>query len=370
MKVCRRISLIPVILILILAPPGGHCSERRSTLKLLDVNVWSGLDYKGYLKMGEYETAGVRENRFQALVTQIKTLDPDIIAIHEANKLPAYAKRLSGELGYEAFYHVGVGGVRVGPVGLPWNLREGDAILARKSLKPVFVGRNQLSGGYVGKWATFHFKDATQIIAIRITYRNKPVYVFATHWHASLSDSPEILKTAKKIYETGAVSKGAYHRTLSKIEAGVAWRMSESKKTVDFVKSSVKGNPFILMGDFNAESPSGEIRNLVNAGMVDAFETVNPNASGFTWNPKTNLNQIAHYLDNKTNDESDHLFGRLEKMRREIPRRIDYIFVGPASFLKSGKMALKSSKVVLDKVLHGIHASDHYGVFAELVIYD
>jgi len=82
------------------------------------------------------------------------------------------------------------------------------------------------------------------------------------------------------------------------------------------------------------------------------------------------LNQIAHYLGNETNDEPENLFGRLEKIRRETPRRIDYIFVGPASFLKSGKMALISSRVVMDKVVHGVHASDHYGVFAELFIND
>jgi hypothetical protein len=294
---------------------------------LLDINVWSGLDYKGYLKMGEYETVEVRENRFQALVTQIKMLDPDIIAIHEANKLPGYAKRLSGELGHEALFHVGVGGVRVGPVGLPWNLREGDLILARKSLNPVFVGRKQLSGGYVGKWVTFHFEDATQIITIRITYQNKPVYIFATHWHASLPDSPEILKAAKKIFESGAVSQEAYHQTLSEIKAGVAWRMSESQQTVEFIKGIVKDSPYILMGDFNAESFSEEIKNLVNAGMVDAFGSDKPNSPGFTWDPKTNLNQITHYLDSKSIKEPENLFGRLEKIHRETSRRIDYIFV-------------------------------------------
>jgi hypothetical protein len=140
MKMSRTIGLVSALLIFIFAPLGGNCSERRPSLKLLDINVWSGLDYKGYLNMGEYETPEVREKRFQALVTQI--------------------------------------------------------------------------------------------IAIRITYQNKPVYVFATHWHASLSDSPEILKAAQKHFDSGAVSHEAYHQTLSEIKAGVAWRMSESNQTV------------------------------------------------------------------------------------------------------------------------------------------
>ena len=64
-------------------------------LRILDINVWSGLNYKGYIKMGEYEKANEREERYKALCSQIKQLYPDIIGIHEANKLPDYAKRLA-----------------------------------------------------------------------------------------------------------------------------------------------------------------------------------------------------------------------------------------------------------------------------------
>ncbi|MCK4446551.1 MAG: hypothetical protein KAW56_05675, partial [Candidatus Marinimicrobia bacterium] len=42
-----------------------------NSLRILDINIWSGLDYKGYIKMGEYETDIVREKRYQALLTQI-----------------------------------------------------------------------------------------------------------------------------------------------------------------------------------------------------------------------------------------------------------------------------------------------------------
>ena len=94
------------------------------SLRILDINVWSGLDYKGYIKMGEYETESVREKRYQALLTQIKQLDPDIIGIHEANKLPYYAKILAETIGYNVFYHVGVAGIRLGSIGLPWNLQK------------------------------------------------------------------------------------------------------------------------------------------------------------------------------------------------------------------------------------------------------
>ena len=191
-----KISMAVLVCLLVCAAPKSAYTEalpESTFLKVLDINVWSGLDYTGYLTMGAYEDKTVREKRYQALVQQIKALDPDLIGVHEANKLPRYAKRLAADLGCRAFYHVGVGGVRLGPVGLPWNLREGDAILAKPGLNPEWVGRRQLSGGYVGRWATFHFEDATQVIGIRLTLNGQAIHVYATHWHASLTDAPAII---------------------------------------------------------------------------------------------------------------------------------------------------------------------------------
>ncbi len=341
---------------------------KNNSLSILDINVWSGLDYKGYFKMGEYETATVREKRYRALRSQIKQLDPDIIGIHEANKLPYYAKRLAKDIGYDVFYHIGIGGVRLGPIGLPWNLREGDAILTKKHLNPQFVGRKQLSGGYVGNWATFHFSDATQIIAIKITYQDKPILIFATHWHASLSDASYVLAKAKDLNISGEITEEEYQNILSKIKEGVAWRLSESKKTIDFIKETVKDHPYILMGDFNAESGSQEINYLLKFGMVDVFQISNPDSSGFTWDPRTNLNYKEYYLKEFNSEKDLDAYAKLKNFYSEIPKRIDYIFLGPSFLLDSKNISIKSSKVVMKAIIHGVHTSDHYGVFAEIQI--
>jgi len=318
--------------------------------------------------MGEYETDIIREKRYKALLTQIKQLDPDIIGIHEANKLPYYAKRLAEARGYDVFYHVGVGGIRLGPIGLPWNLREGDAILIKKYLNPQFVGRKQLSGGYVGNWATFHFADATQVIAVKIAYKNKPIFLFATHWHASLSNSPYILAKAKELYDRGEVSEEEYQNVLKKIKEGIDWRLSESEKTLEFIQKTAKDYPFILMGDFNAESGSQEIKELLQFGMVDVFQISNPDSPGFTWDPKTNLNQKAHYLIDTPSVKDLNLYGKLEIFSRVTPKRIDYIFLGPFFFFNSQRISVKSSKVVMNEIINGVHTSDHYGIFAEIEI--
>jgi hypothetical protein len=79
-------------------------------------------------------------------------------------------------------HHVGLGGVRIGPVGLPVNLREGDVILAREDLELEYIGRKALTGGAVGNFFTFHFGDATQIVAgkIRVGGREQTALPFLT----------------------------------------------------------------------------------------------------------------------------------------------------------------------------------------------
>ena len=152
----------------------GSTTTPAETLRVITINVWAGLDYKGSLKMGEFQDRETRHRRTRILVEQLTELNPDVIAVNEANKLPRYARLLAGELDYDQIHHVGLGGVRAGPLGLPLNLREGDVILARKSLQLERGGRRQLSGGPVGNFFTFHFADATQVIAIRITVNDQP----------------------------------------------------------------------------------------------------------------------------------------------------------------------------------------------------
>ncbi|MCX8123511.1 MAG: endonuclease/exonuclease/phosphatase family protein [Spirochaetes bacterium] len=104
------------------------------SIKCSSINVWSGLDYIGTFTMGEYESPKIRQKRYQALLQEIARLNPDIIALNEANFLPDYVKRLARDINYGYIYHVGVAGLKVGRLGIPINLKEGDALLARKDL--------------------------------------------------------------------------------------------------------------------------------------------------------------------------------------------------------------------------------------------
>lgn len=334
----------------------------RNTLRVVDINVWSGLDYTGYLVMGEYEDAATRERRYQALVAQLRELDPDIIGVHEANKLPGYIDRLAADLQCDAVFHPGIGGLRAGPIGLPWNLREGDAILAKKDLGLTFAGRRQLSGGYVGRFFTCHFEDATQVVAARIVLARTPVYLFSTHWHSSVLDTAAM----RAWIADSAAGEEERAAVMARVRAGQRWRMGEAQKTLAFIKETAGDALVILMGDFNATETTEEIQTLVDHGFVDTFRRANPHAAGNTWVPRTNRNIQTHYTEPGMPAGKD-LYDRLYWLQDGVPARIDYIFAGPGKGFEDGTISVTSSRVVLDRVVGDVHASDHFGVMTELV---
>ncbi len=357
-------AVVCIILFFLINPPVLRGAE-PVVLKILDINVWSGLDYKGIFKMGEYESPAQREKRYQALIQQIKALDPDVIGAHELNQLPGYARRLAADIGYDVFFHPGLGGIRLGCIGLPRNLREGDGIFIKKSYRAEFTGRQQLSGGPVGRWASCHFSDATQIIAVKLILKGEPVYVFATHWHASLDADPQILNQARELYYSGDFPIREYLQILARIDRGIQWRLSEARQTISFIRQTAGEAPCILMGDFNARYASREIQKLVGNGLIDLFNYCFPASHGYTWDPQTNINQKAYYTADSIPTAAD-LSTRLHTRMIHSPRRIDYIFFKPESLLLSGQVDIVKTQVVMQQVIAGVQASDHYGIYAEI----
>jgi endonuclease/exonuclease/phosphatase family metal-dependent hydrolase len=110
------------------------------------------------------------------------------------------------------------------------------------------------------------------------------------------------------------------------------------------------GFPPVVVGDFNAEPESDEIRFLTGLHPIDgksvyfhdAWRVAGAGGAGITW---SNRNRFA-------------------RLALEPERRIDYVFVGyPTS---QGLGLLQSCRVVCDDAVDGIWPSDHFGVYAEL----
>jgi len=111
-----------------------------------------------------------------------------------------------------------------------------------------------------------------------------------------------------------------------------------------------RGFPPLLVGDFNAEPESTEIRHVTglhalegqSVCFLDAWARAGDGSPGFTW---SNRNDWA-------------------RKEREPDRRIDYVFAGLPR--RDGLGQLLACRVVCDDAIDGVWPSDHFGVYAEL----
>jgi endonuclease/exonuclease/phosphatase family metal-dependent hydrolase len=108
--------------------------------------------------------------------------------------------------------------------------------------------------------------------------------------------------------------------------------------------------PPLLIGDFNAEPESAEIRYVTglqslrgrSVALLDAWRAAGKGGSGITW---SNANDYA-------------------RMGLEPDRRIDYVFAGFPR--RDGIGQITECRVVCNEPKGGVWPSDHFGVYAEL----
>jgi endonuclease/exonuclease/phosphatase family metal-dependent hydrolase len=357
----RRKSILPVIIFLIsiialFVAGTATCEE----LKVVTINVWSGLDYNGTIKMGRYETKEVRMSRYQLLVNEIRELDPDVICINEANPLPRFARKLARDLKMDYISYINMGGIHIGVVGIPVNFRHGDAILAKKELKLKSLGKKKVSGGgIITNFFIFHLSEARQVMGGVIIFAGKKMYIFNAHIHPSLPNKPSFIEKVDAFYNEGKLTKEELTEAKTEIVDGAKRRIDEVKGILSWISETVpKDAPVILAGDFNAEVDTEEMRQIIDFGFIDTFAEKNPETPGLTWDPDTNRNIISFYSSGVRE------MNPVERLDNLSPYRIDFIFA-------SGGIAandIVKSKVVFDKEVGGQHPSDHYGVMSVIMI--
>jgi endonuclease/exonuclease/phosphatase family metal-dependent hydrolase len=334
-------------------------------LTFITINIWSGLDYKGTLKMGEYEPRKVRKARYKSLVAELKSLSADVIALNEANPLPRYARRLARDLGYDYVYSVGMSGIKIGCVGIPVNFKEGDAILAKKSLHLRKVGTKRLSpgAGFIGNWVSFHFAESNQALAGSIETDGRRVYVVNTHLHAGVPDEDRWRREVEMFRQSSSMTEEEYQVFLDTWHASVTRRQNETQALLDWMRDIIPEDaPVVLMGDFNAQPNSEEIAWVLADDYADTWRYLHgPDEPGFTWNPKANTNIQAFYDVPDPYDASVSAYEKLDALNTQVSRRIDYIFVGnvPAGYIQR-------SELVLNDAPAGQHPSDHFGLLATI----
>ncbi len=346
-----------------LALTAGSLSAQELTF--VTINVWSGLDYKGIVKMGEYESRQVRQARYRFLMEELKDLNPDVIAVNEANPLPGFIRRLARDLDYDYLYNVGMSGIKLGCLGIPVNFKEGDAILARKSLNLRKVGAKRLSpgAGYIGNIYSFHFAESHQAIAGRIIVSGKPVFIVNTHLHAGLPDDERWQWELEMMREASSMTEDEYEALVERWRGSIDRRQSETQVLLAWMRAKLPEEaPVVLMGDFNARPSSEEITWVRADEFVDTWEQVRgPDAPGFTWEAESNLNIQTYYDVPDPYNGSVSVWEELKALNRQVSRRIDYVFVKniPAE-------DILNSELVFNQAPGGQHPSDHFGVLTKI----
>ncbi len=318
-------------------------------IKVLTINVWSGLTYSGIFSIGRHPDDP--EQRYQILVDQVRELDPDIMAVQEANPLPYFAERLAADLDYRVIYRVALGGIRFGPVGIPTNLREGGAILVKKPWTLVDLDRQVLEGGGIAtNWFCFHLGEITQAILGRAVVNGKPLYVYAVHLHSAPFRGTALDDALKEMPEEAAQEA----RTC--LEGHRARREREVAALKEFIEATLPpGVPAVVLGDFNTSPRSGELDPLLTGGAwIDSFRHADPDAEGATWDPGNNPNIN---LSPPSDDPYDRLCARFDRRCH----RIDVILVND---VMSKDRIVESRVVLMPK--DGACASDHFGVMTTL----
>ena len=359
-----NVRIIYIILFLFLLINTIFSSEK--TLKILTMNVWSGLDYDGICKVGEYESEFRREQRFNSLLIQIRKQDPDIIFLQEVNPAGTYASRLADSLGYDEIHHVCNAGVKLMRIGFPSNLNEGLAILSKPGFELEKYDVWKLSGspGVNGDFVNFHFDESEYALVGKIKINKVPFYLIDIHLRAAVGNDPNLLKKLDSLYKNKLISENVYYSTLSEWKNGLEVQVKQIRELLRRKEDLPDSTPVIIAGDFNSTPTSKNIRIIELFGGMFSTYMHNKAKYPFTWNPETNRNiRYCQSLDNRK-DKEWSTFEKLSSDYDSKSKTIDYIFLNK-NFTPGNVI---STKVTADSLINGIQPSDHYGLTTEIDI--
>ena len=268
------------------------------TLKILTLNIW--------------HDQGPWADRVHLLRSWIDRLTPDLIGFQEVlvGEGKDQIHELIGDRGYRSVY---------GPaMKLPdrTHLRFGNAIASRWPI----LDHEELRLPDRSDWET----RAALLTTIDSPYG--PIGFTCTHLHWQFNH-------------------GAIREKQVALLAKAAWK-----------RRPETGFPPIIVGDFNAEPDSDEIRFMKglhsldgeSVTFLDAWEVAGDHSlpgeegRGITWSNRNRYARVEH----------------------EPRRRIDYIFVGLPG--RAARGAIESCRVVCNEEEAGVWPTDHFGVFAEL----
>jgi endonuclease/exonuclease/phosphatase family metal-dependent hydrolase len=336
----------------------------KDDVTLVNMNVWFGLEARGFVTFGEYESGAKKKDRFKILTDGFKDLQSDVIGIQEANLLPGYARTLSAALDCDAVWKVTNSGVKIMGGGIPTNFTAGSAVLAPKGRRLKYLGARRISGyGIQSKYFSFHFKELRDVMAVLVFVRDQPIIIFNTQTHFSVVWNQRWEIQLNSLIDSYQLKPKKKENLLKKIQKGQDRRRQEISRLIAFVKriTTVYKYPYVIMGDFNTTADTREIIDLVGElNLLDAYGVRNPQKKGYTWDPGKNTNTrydaSLFWVGGVTPKDP---FNRLKaEFDGNMARRIDFIFL---SYQFEPDM-IKKARLIFTEPTDGLFASDHFGI--------
>jgi endonuclease/exonuclease/phosphatase family metal-dependent hydrolase len=353
--------------ILCIALLAADCMFGQS-LKVVTINIWTGLDYIGYRRIGEYEPQAIRDRRCQMLINEIKSNKSDVVALQEVNPVSSLGPAIANELGYDCIYERANAGVKIGQLGFPSNLNEGLVILAKKSLGLEFVDVWNLSYGFglFGNAASLHWTERRLALVGRIRVGTADVYVVNVHLSSAVPDDSSARYVARQIASSRTWDEQKSRQIVQECFSEADSRMRSVQLMLRQLNGAYADKPCLVLGDFNAGSAQPEICSLrTESSLLDAAEIAGV-GSALTWDPERNTNIRFSVQPVDAKGDSLAPSGLLSAWYDGRPRTIDHIFLN-----RSWKSSdVEAAHIVLDKPENGLFASDHYGVLAVLDVSD
>ena len=351
---------ILLILLLSYAPVG---SAQSISLKIVSINVWSGLDYVGNFSVGEYETPEQREKRFAILIQQLTSLDADVIFIQEGNPIGLYSSRLADALTMDEVHQVCNAGIHTGCIGLPLNLKEGIAILAKPGLQLRELDVWKLSGGFgiYGDYITVHFDESNFALVGKILVGGVPIVLVNAHLSAAPPRRPDLMHYLDTLCCQMTDGKAQFQKISDYWNEGLEKKKEEFTELTNRLQSLSPGVPLIVGGDFNTETDDTLLTNFISeCKLHESLST--DRSSGHTWDPTRNRNISFSLRPQDANGGLLTGYDLLSCHYDSSVRQIDYIFLNDCL----NRSSVAEQHIVLDSVIDGTQASDHFGVLSRI----
>jgi len=356
MKIHRVKGAIAVLLLL--TGSLGNSFLFAQTIKVVTINIWSGLDYRGTLVMGTYEADSIRARRLELLAELLETEQPDLIALQECNPVGSVASYLGNRLGYDYIAQRANGGIKIGFIGIPWNLNEGLVLLAKKNLhlRKVDVVDLSRTFGAFGNVLSLHGSDQNIALAASVTIGGRNFLAVNTHLTSDIPLDPATRHHLQSLFEQKNIPPDRQQEILEEAAEGNARRTEELTRLATICKDRWSDYPVLVLGDFNVPPDQPSLR-IMEKEFFDAAE-----AGGLgnepTWDPLHNPNTRYSRIVN----DSSNVIELLHAWYDGVPRRIDYILLNR----HFRPQDVRTVRRIGDKPTDGLFLSDHYGVEAEI----